>query len=173
MAIMLRRSLWSKIHRYTVSFAPEKHVLTNDHGLVVIRWARFYLCSYQSQNQSFSLSIECCMMLISNLILSVAETDSGRYDCLYNGQLVSSFHIAVDSHRLVLVWFWQNFPISLFFHIFTSQVFGSKQDCRLPEDLQWLVRNDKISMLAKIHHHCVTENLSHDIMWYYGQTTGK
>ena len=42
-------------------------------------------------------------MLISNLILSVAETDSGRYDCLYNGQLVSSFHIAVDSHRLVLV----------------------------------------------------------------------
>ena len=46
---------------------------------------------------------ECCMMLISNLILSVAETDSGRYDCLYNGQLVSSFHIAVDSHRLVLV----------------------------------------------------------------------
>jgi len=52
--------------RYTVAFAPEKHVLTNDHGLVVI---------------------------------SVAETDSGRYDCLYNGQLVSSFHIAVDSHR--------------------------------------------------------------------------
>ena len=43
------------------------------------------------------------MMLISNLILSVAETDSGRYDCLYNGQLVSSFHIAVDSHRLVFV----------------------------------------------------------------------
>ena len=24
--------------RYTVAFAPEKHVLTNDHGLVVIRW---------------------------------------------------------------------------------------------------------------------------------------
>ena len=23
--------------RYTVAFAPEKHVLTNDHGLVVIR----------------------------------------------------------------------------------------------------------------------------------------
>ena len=52
--------------RYTVTFAPEKHVLTNDHGLVVI---------------------------------SLADTDSGRYDCLYNGQLVSSFHIAVDSHR--------------------------------------------------------------------------
>ena len=47
-------------------------------------------------------------MLISNLILSVAETDSGRYDCLYNGQLVSSFHIAVDSHRLALACFWQN-----------------------------------------------------------------
>lgn len=52
--------------RYTVTFSPEKHVLTNDHGLVVI---------------------------------SVSDTDSGRYDCLFNGQLVSSFHIAVDSHR--------------------------------------------------------------------------
>jgi hypothetical protein len=52
--------------RYTVTFAPEKHVLTNDHGLVVI---------------------------------SVSDTDSGRYDCLFNDQLVSSFHIAVDSHR--------------------------------------------------------------------------
>merc|ERR1711962_1987021 len=52
--------------RYTVTFSPEKHVLTNDHGLLVI---------------------------------SVSDTDSGRYDCLYDGQLVSSFHIAVDSHR--------------------------------------------------------------------------
>ena len=47
--------------------------------------------------------IKSTVSLISNLILSVAETDSGRYDCLYNGQLVSSFHIAVDSHRLVFV----------------------------------------------------------------------
>ena len=54
--------------RYTVGLSPEKHVLTNDHGLVVI---------------------------------SVSEADSGRYDCLYRGQLVSSYHIAVDTHRLV------------------------------------------------------------------------
>ena len=39
------------------------------------------------------------IMMIFTSIYSVAETDSGRYDCLYNGQLVSSFHIAVDSHR--------------------------------------------------------------------------
>lgn len=52
--------------RYTVGLSPEKHVLTNDHGLVVI---------------------------------SVSEADSGRYDCLYRGQLVSSYHIAVDTHR--------------------------------------------------------------------------
>jgi hypothetical protein len=52
--------------RYTVGLSPEKHVLTNDNGLVVI---------------------------------SVTELDSGRYDCLYRGQLVSSYHIAVDTHR--------------------------------------------------------------------------
>ena len=52
--------------RYTVTSRPEKHVLTSEHGLVVI---------------------------------AVGEADSGRYDCLHNGQLVSSFHIAVDAHR--------------------------------------------------------------------------
>jgi hypothetical protein len=53
--------------RYMVGVSPEKHVLTNDNGLVVI---------------------------------SLSEADSGRYDCLYRGQLVSSYHIAVDTHRL-------------------------------------------------------------------------
>jgi len=52
--------------RYRVEYRTEKHVLTNDNGLVVI---------------------------------SVSDQDSGRYDCLYGGQLVSSFHIAVDTHR--------------------------------------------------------------------------
>jgi len=52
--------------RYRVDFKPEKHVLTNDNGLVVI---------------------------------SVSDQDSGRYDCLYKGNLVTSFHIAVDTHR--------------------------------------------------------------------------
>lgn len=52
--------------RYRVEFRAEKHVLTNDNGLVVV---------------------------------SVADQDSGRYDCLYQGQLVSSYHIAVDTHR--------------------------------------------------------------------------
>ena len=52
--------------RYTVSFAPEKHIITSEQGLVVI---------------------------------SVSEQDSGRYDCLHNGQLVASYHIAVDTHR--------------------------------------------------------------------------
>jgi hypothetical protein len=33
----------------------------------------------------------------------VTELDSGRYDCLYRGQLVSSYHIAVDTHRYVCV----------------------------------------------------------------------
>ena len=55
--------------RYTVGFAPEKHVLTNDNGLVVI---------------------------------GVTDQDSGRYDCLVNGHIVSSFHIAVDSHRYLV-----------------------------------------------------------------------
>ena len=32
-----KESLFMLIPRYTVAFAPEKHVLTNDHGLVVIR----------------------------------------------------------------------------------------------------------------------------------------
>lgn len=52
--------------RYRVEFRAEKHVLTNDNGLVVI---------------------------------SVSDQDSGRYDCLYQSQLVSSYHIAVDTHR--------------------------------------------------------------------------
>jgi len=52
--------------RYTVDFLPEKHVLTNDHGLVVI---------------------------------AVTENDSGRYDCVFDGKLVSSYHIAVDTNR--------------------------------------------------------------------------
>ena len=52
--------------RYTVSFAPEKHIITSEQGLVVI---------------------------------SISEADSGRYDCVHRGQLVSSYHIAVDSHR--------------------------------------------------------------------------
>ena len=52
--------------RYTVQFAPEKHVITSERGLVVI---------------------------------SIAEEDSGRYDCVQGGQLVSSYHIAVDTHR--------------------------------------------------------------------------
>jgi len=52
--------------RYSVKFQPDKYVLTNDNGLVVI---------------------------------SVSEQDSGRYDCLFEGQLVSSYHIEVDSHR--------------------------------------------------------------------------
>ena len=43
--------------------------------------------------------IKVIMIIMFTSISSVAETDSGRYDCLYNGQLVSSFHIAVDSHR--------------------------------------------------------------------------
>ena len=52
--------------RYTVNFAPEKHIITSEQGLVVI---------------------------------SISEQDSGRYDCVYKGQLVSSYHIAVDTHR--------------------------------------------------------------------------
>ena len=52
--------------RYTVTFSPEKHIITSEQGLVVI---------------------------------SVSEQDSGRYDCLHNGQLVASYHIAVDTHR--------------------------------------------------------------------------
>lgn len=52
--------------RYRVAYKAEKHVLTNDHGLVVI---------------------------------NVNDNDSGRYDCLFDGQLVSSYHIAVDTHR--------------------------------------------------------------------------
>jgi hypothetical protein len=52
--------------RYRVDYRVEKHVLTNDNGLVVI---------------------------------NVSDQDSGRYDCLYQGQLVSSYHIAVDTHR--------------------------------------------------------------------------
>ena len=32
-----QESMIMLISRYTVAFAPEKHVLTNDHGLVVIR----------------------------------------------------------------------------------------------------------------------------------------
>jgi len=52
--------------RYTVTFAPEKHIITSEQGLVVI---------------------------------SISEADSGRYDCVHRGQLVSSYHIAVDSHR--------------------------------------------------------------------------
>jgi len=52
--------------RYSVTFAPEKHIITSEQGLVVI---------------------------------SVNEQDSGRYDCVHNGQLVSSYHIAVDTHR--------------------------------------------------------------------------
>ena len=52
--------------RYTKQFAPEKHVITSERGLVVI---------------------------------SIAEEDSGRYDCVQGGQLVSSYHIAVDTHR--------------------------------------------------------------------------
>ncbi len=60
-------SHWCVQGRYTVGVSPEKHVLTNDNGLVVI---------------------------------SLSEADSGRYDCLYRGQLVSSYHIAVDTHRL-------------------------------------------------------------------------
>jgi len=58
---------YSKVKgRYTVKFTPEKHVLTNDNGLVVI---------------------------------GVNDQDSGRYDCVYNGHVVSSYHIAVDTHR--------------------------------------------------------------------------
>ena len=52
--------------RYSVTFSPEKHIITSEQGLVVI---------------------------------SVSEQDSGRYDCVHNGQLVSSYHIAVDTHR--------------------------------------------------------------------------
>ena len=52
--------------RYTKQFAPEKHVITSERGLVVI---------------------------------SIAEEDSGRCDCVQGGQLVSSYHIAVDTHR--------------------------------------------------------------------------
>ena len=33
------------------------------------------------------------------VVISVSEQDSGRYDCLHNGQLVASYHIAVDTHR--------------------------------------------------------------------------
>ena len=42
--------------RYTVTFAPEKHIITSEQGLVVI---------------------------------SISEADSGRYDCVHRGQLVS------------------------------------------------------------------------------------
>jgi len=52
--------------RYVVEFAAEKHILTNDNGLVVI---------------------------------NVSDLDSGRYDCVYNEALVTSYHIAVDTHR--------------------------------------------------------------------------
>lgn len=52
--------------RYVVEFAAEKHILTNDNGLVVI---------------------------------NVSDLDSGRYDCVYNDALVTSYHIAVDTHR--------------------------------------------------------------------------
>ena len=52
--------------RYTVQFAPEKHVITSERGLVVI---------------------------------SIAEEDSGRYDCVQGGQLGSSYHIAVDTYH--------------------------------------------------------------------------
>jgi len=31
--------------------------------------------------------------------MTSSEEDSGRYDCVHNGQLVSSYHIAVDTHR--------------------------------------------------------------------------
>ena len=33
------------------------------------------------------------------MVISISEQDSGRYDCVHNGQLVSSYHIAVDTHR--------------------------------------------------------------------------
>ena len=33
------------------------------------------------------------------VVISISEADSGRYDCVHRGQLVSSYHIAVDSHR--------------------------------------------------------------------------
>jgi len=52
--------------RYVVEFRAEKHILTNDNGLVVI---------------------------------NVSDLDGGRYDCVYNGELVTSYHIAVDAHR--------------------------------------------------------------------------
>jgi len=52
--------------RYVVEFKAEKHILTNDNGLVVI---------------------------------NVSDLDGGRYDCVYNGELVTSYHIAVDAHR--------------------------------------------------------------------------
>ena len=52
--------------RYTKQFAPEKHVITSERGLVVI---------------------------------SIAEEDSGRYDCVQGGQLGSSYHIAVDTYH--------------------------------------------------------------------------
>ena len=102
------------------------------------------------------------MMLISNLILSVAETDSGRYDCLYNGQLVSSFHIAVDSHRLALACFWQNIlEISPIYrtnpkHIFIFIVFfsyfhhpGARLPTRLPTTRRFTVTGERWKLFKK------------------------